>query len=358
MLSLARTTRVTGVYRQRGRHHKDQLNVAVAARGTKVFRHEGIGKARLNDLRPVPDFTFGVELELFFPATVGADQRQQWTTQGPAAGWKVKTDNSIVCSPNHPSCYRVELVSPVLQGRDGLEKIYNVVDYMKPFNPSVNKSTGLHVHLRPNNSAGWTTDQLKKLAYNFVQLESAMDYLVPKSRRGNNNQYCKSNVMTITANRSISKKDALAAIKASSTTEQLKNLVCPTDRYYKLNLRALERHDTVEFRHGAGSANAAKVVAYVLLCLCLAQSSTSGKLAPMAQKGYVFENLVKFMAAYPVLVNWLPRRHLELNPKSTLRRGPEGATSATATSSSRRQGSHSSGCGCAACRGHVTLPGI
>jgi hypothetical protein len=39
----------------------------------------------------------------------------------------------------------------------------------------------------------WCLQQLKDLSYNWGQLESAMDLLLPYSRRYNNN-YCKSNI--------------------------------------------------------------------------------------------------------------------------------------------------------------------
>lgn len=39
----------------------------------KVFRNEGIGMHRLQDMRVTTDFTFGIELELFFPASVDAN---------------------------------------------------------------------------------------------------------------------------------------------------------------------------------------------------------------------------------------------------------------------------------------------
>lgn len=118
--------------------------------------------------------------------------------------------------------------------------------------------------------------------------------------------------------------------------------ICPCrhapGRYYKLNLRALERHGTVEIRHPAGTQNAAKVGAFVLLALLLAEASISGRRAKVPKKGYAFENLLKFCSSNHSLAHWLPRRKLELNPKRT-------------DSSSANSGAHSSGCGCAACRG-------
>jgi hypothetical protein len=123
------------------------------------------------------------------------------------------------------------------------------MESIKTYNPRVNKSTGLHVHLCPTTSNGWTTQQLKALAHNFVQLESAMDQLVPHSRRSDTNSYCRSNLTALTQNGGRSKQDALRAINMTTSTTHLKYLVCPGGRYFKLNLWALDRHGTVEIRH-------------------------------------------------------------------------------------------------------------
>lgn len=47
-----------------------------------------------------------------------------------------------------PSCYKAELVSPVLRGTQGLDSLYTVLEAVKGHRPSVNKTTGLHVHVR------------------------------------------------------------------------------------------------------------------------------------------------------------------------------------------------------------------
>jgi uncharacterized membrane protein YgcG len=140
-------------------------------------------------------------------------------------------------------------------------------------------------------------------------------------------------------------------------------------RYYKLNLRALERHGTVEFRAAGGTQNAAKVVGYVLLFLNLAAASANGSKAPAPQqKEYIFENMVKFLAQHTscmVLLHWLPRRKLELNRRvsgsSSSRGGSNSGTGGGNASSggsqlllgAQRRGMHAhtgAGCGCAECR--------
>lgn len=198
----------------------------------------------------------------------------------------------------------------------------------------------------------WQLPQLKRLAYNFVQLESAYDLLMPKSRRKNSNKskkYCRSNLeaLKVAANTN-SKTEALAAINTANSIRSLQQLpaatVCLQDsRYMKMNYMALNRHGTVEFRHAGSSVNPAKVAGYVLLWTMLAEASLSNRaVASMPKKDYAFENLLQSYAPTPVLTHWLPRRKLELNPKST--------NSGRRTSSSGGNQGHSTGCGCAACR--------
>jgi hypothetical protein len=93
-------------------------------------------------------FTFGVELETFMPSTVSSTDVQSALARAGLSDWRFKSDNSIVCNPNLPSCYRVELVSPVLSGAAALQQIYKVARAAKPLRPNVNKSCGLHVHVR------------------------------------------------------------------------------------------------------------------------------------------------------------------------------------------------------------------
>jgi hypothetical protein len=111
------------------------------------LRNEGVGSSRLQDAKVPSGFTFGVELETFMPSTVSSADVQSALTRAGLPGWQIKSDTSIVCNPSLPSCYRVELVSPVLSGAAGMEQIYKLLKAVKPLNPSVNKSCGLHVHV-------------------------------------------------------------------------------------------------------------------------------------------------------------------------------------------------------------------
>lgn len=112
-----------------------------------------------------------------------------------------------------PSCLTMELVSPVLCGKDGLGQVEVVMGVLSELKVKVNESTGFHVHIGSNpffsleevlKDCGFLLlrtfltlrFKLKRICANFVKYEDAFDSLVPVSRRGVNNKYCRSHLQT------------------------------------------------------------------------------------------------------------------------------------------------------------------
>src|SRR5215471_8467459 len=94
----------------------------------------------------VNDLTFGVELEVTLPAgtcPVGSYHNGVQVPQLPP-GWTAERDGSIQASPGYLAA---EIVSPVLQGADGLRQLKAVCDWLVSVQAKVNKSTGFHVHV-------------------------------------------------------------------------------------------------------------------------------------------------------------------------------------------------------------------
>lgn len=60
---------------------------------------------------------------------------------------RLKLDGSIGCQRQDASCVQAEVVSPILWGPSGLESVFDAVGAIKPLRPSVNRSTGMHVHV-------------------------------------------------------------------------------------------------------------------------------------------------------------------------------------------------------------------
>jgi hypothetical protein len=60
----------------------------------------------------------------------------------------MKADASIRCHDGDADCFRMEIVSGVLRGKEGAAELFTVLRAIKDLQPSVNASTGTHVHVR------------------------------------------------------------------------------------------------------------------------------------------------------------------------------------------------------------------
>lgn len=96
---------------------------------------------------------FGVELECFLPKRF--IESEQFTPggyhrglpiKGAPDGWKAEHDASV--SPYAPYGYvGLEIVSPVLEGEDGLGEVVGFFDYLREIGARVSSKTGMHVHV-------------------------------------------------------------------------------------------------------------------------------------------------------------------------------------------------------------------
>lgn len=145
--------------------------------------------------------------------------------------WKIVGDASV---RGNLGC---EVVSPILNGEDGIEQVKKVSEALRAVNAKVNKSCGLHVHheARDFDEAG-----LYRIVKYYKRSEKHIDAFMPYSRRANNAYYCKSMLST---DRSITRRG--------------------NSRYYKVNLQSWYRQGTVEFRHHSGTVEADKIVNWV-----------------------------------------------------------------------------------------------
>ncbi|QNF34342.1 amidoligase family protein [Adhaeribacter swui] len=163
--------------------------------------------------------------------------------------WKIVTDASLTGSNTF------ELVSPVLRGEAGLEQVEKVCKALKKCNALINKSCGMHIHFGAND---FELKQWKNLYKNYLNYEGVIDSFMPLSRRGNNNQYCRSLMHHFR-----SERDAFAAIDAARDVEQLSRKVTGKSRYFKLNAESFFRHGTVEFRQHSGTIEIDKVLNWI-----------------------------------------------------------------------------------------------
>jgi hypothetical protein len=242
-----------------------------------------------------PTQRFGVELELTSPehvdtALVGEmlnDKLRNTTTvtvveqyrQGLVTinGWKLVPDSSIICSRSNPNCNTFELVSPVLEGGNGLAQVNKVLQALGQITGlKVNKSMGFHVHL---DVSALTHNQLIKICQNFIKYEHVVDALLPPSRRTGSpecDRFFKSNRDAMGMRRNNQRH---LALESCQDVHDLSSLINPDGRYYKLNLQNLVtgRQPTLEFRQHSATINYQKVAAWVRLCTLFVQNSASLK---------------------------------------------------------------------------------
>jgi hypothetical protein len=252
----------------------------------------------------MPMIRFGLEIEMFIPqgrqdGFTYESIAENLTTIGPPSVefrgyshetsecWKIVTDSSI--GADHDDlCF--ELVSPILQGEDGLASLRSVMDNVRRLGIATNSSCGFHVHVDAESSSSpdiGALVSLQRISQYFCSMENAFDLLVDLTwttvdnrRRANQNEYCRSNLLAFGQQ---SNRQRWKRISSTRSKQELINIVNPgNDRYRKLNLTNIcnpSRPSTCEFRHHGGVEDLREAEAWVRLivvfCRNAAQSTTS-----------------------------------------------------------------------------------
>lgn len=225
-------------------------------------------QAPIQTLESLTEFAFnrkfGVEMEFYAPTQAvltrnfnqsGLNYQIESYNHSTRAHWKFVTDSSISGSNGR------ELVSPPISGNSGLKELRAACKALRLSQAQINQSCGLHVHIDAND---FTLADFKLLVKNWMAVEADLDKIMPSSRRGNANLYCK-NVKGVASDTKI---DGAASISALSRLF--------VNRYFKLNLHSFQRHGTVEFRGHSGSCNYSKIKSWVLICSRLVEASKQG----------------------------------------------------------------------------------
>lgn len=156
--------------------------------------------------------------------------------------WKVVTDSSV---PN--GC---EVVSPPLKGNaEGFAEVKRVCEILNDAGCDVNKDCGSHCHIELNDA---TPEHIANIYNRYRKFEALIDSFMPRSRRGENNSYCKS----------LSTLSRLAPQATNDATCRQR-----TNRFYKVNLCSFVKYGTIEFRQHSGSLNGSKLVKWVTFLL-------------------------------------------------------------------------------------------
>jgi len=161
--------------------------------------------------------------------------------------WKIVTDGSI--SGENP----FEIVSPILEGEDGLQQLDKVSRALVRCHARINKSCGMHVHLDASdlNLKAW-----KNIYKSYINLEDMIDSMMPLSRRSNNGGYCKSLIIA-------NKETLMNKIDGLTTVAGISRLY--NSRYFKINAQSYARHGSIEFRQHSGTIEFHKIKNWLMI---------------------------------------------------------------------------------------------
>lgn len=202
--------------------------------------------------------------------------------------WKVVSDGSL--RGDRP----FELVSPVLRGEEGLAQVKTVCEVLNRLGARINKTCGLHVHFGVG-ELEHATKFWRNLIANYAAFEASIDSVMPPSRRGHNNTFC----------RPIARPDLRARLARCRDLRAIERATTNGCRYHKVNIQSFWRHKTVEFRHHSGTTDFAKISNWVRLLNRLVEFSRHSEAI-----GGEFETLRQFLPAD--IFNFYNERRLRL----------------------------------------------
>lgn len=217
------------------------------------------------------EMTFGIEIECFLPVqimdnvgiVVGYYHQGQQIPNLPA-GWKAQSDGSLHSSKR--GYCAVEISSPVLRGREGIEQVIAVVNQLRAWRFYTNPTCGLHVHVGADFSRN--ARALKNLIFLSAKFERALFAVTGTKRREHGNY----------------------SAPMSEAYQQVKNMTAVGDvrpvaqKYRSLNLCHLfSAYQTVEFRVFQGTTNLNKILGYIQICLGLCEQAHAMKRTPTYQ---------------------------------------------------------------------------
>ncbi len=203
----------------------------------------------------VSEITFGIEIE----TTIPADAPVQVGPHGAGlpvpqlrGEWLADNDPSIRAGRGRRKC---EFVSPVFKGAEGLRQLIADIQTIKALGATVNDSCGIHIHVGFDKTDTVLCEKLAALVANFERAIFASTGTKKRERGIRGRQWC---------NGLQRYGSPAAAVRAS--------------RSYRYHVANLATHKpTVEFRAFSGSLNEHKIVAYVRLCLGLAERAIKAK---------------------------------------------------------------------------------
>ena len=219
-------------------------------------------------------WTFGIEIECLIPHNqirrlgirIGSYHHGIQLPAPFPTGWVAEHDSSV--QSNQAGYAGLEIVSPILQGRLGIEQVKRVAEMLNEIGTRVNRRCGFHVHVGAAIAAGgetWVAEWVAKLLYQMAMHETAI-YASTGTHRREHGAYGS----TIKAQQ----EDADRIRKATTRARKDDALTraASGDRHHSLNLCSLfSSKATVEFRAFAGTTEWQKMLGHIQMCLALCE---------------------------------------------------------------------------------------
>jgi hypothetical protein len=227
-----------------------------------MYISAAIHVARNHTMIGANQLTFGVEIETIAPASAVAESglrigsyRRGIQVPYLPQGWTSECDGSIRAEGGH-AC---EIVSPVLQGAEGLAQVAEVLRTLQAKGHRVNASCGVHVHVGWKRT--WSSDALARLVTIVAYVEKGL-YAITGTKQRERGAYC-------------------GGVRRYGNQDHAKDHV-ERGRYHALNLTNLAHgtKDTVEFRVFSGSLQVVKVLGWIQVCLGLVERALAAKRMP------------------------------------------------------------------------------
>jgi len=175
--------------------------------------------------------------------------------------WKIVTD-ATVSTNGYSDPIGGELVSPPMRGEDAFVQLRKVLFVLSQMDGLyVDYQCGVHVHL---SWADMTIDHVKNVVTRYGDYEEQIDTFLPRSRRGDANQWCYS------IKPSSRHGYPLSRIQAATRISSLPTIA---SKYHKVSLAKIVEYGTVEFRQHAGSYDHVKIGNWIKFLMAFVEAS-------------------------------------------------------------------------------------
>lgn len=193
---------------------------------------------------------FGVEIECVLPGGYSRDMLQQKFRVNGLIDWRVTYDGSL-------SGNGAEVVSPPIQGEDGMDQLRKACRILNEIGATVDRRCGLHVHI---DLAGVGAQVVRQFVRNYATSKTLIDGLVSTSRRTGNCYYAEAWTPG-----ELSRLDSAGTLREMSRVQGT--------RYRCVNLAAYAAHGTIEIRQHQGTTNFKKIEAWVQFLMTMLAAS-------------------------------------------------------------------------------------